>query len=330
MMCAGALPGLTNLSTACYRHRSDIEHAYNQLVPLRRFHSLVADHLCLHQLGSARLNGITLTSCTATPHRMAIGAANALHLLLGFAGHTRIEVAQGAAVHCAAGGAVLLPAAELLIEGCHSVALVQMRPTAVAAAAAAMAGEDNATGTESLAFAQFKPRCLPPAAPQARALHSLLRTIDHSLDAGPQLPECLGFDAAILRSVASWLQPELLRPTPAAGEEGRSGRERFDTLLDYICANLHLPLRLCDLEARSHYSRRALEYAFREQLGSSPKQWIRKQRLQKAIKELRQRGGERSIQDVALACGYRHRGHFSRDFKLLFGCTPSEVRRRKA
>jgi AraC-like DNA-binding protein len=32
-----------------------------------------------------------------------------------------------------------------------------------------------------------------------------------------------------------------------------------------------------------------------------------------------------SIQAIALACGYRHAGHFSIDFKKRFGLTPSAV-----
>ena len=104
------------------------------------------------------------------------------------------------------------------------------------------------------------------------------------------------------------------------------GRRSFDDLIDYIRAHLDQPLRLSDLEAQSHYSRRALQYAFRERLNSTPKQWIREQRLALALEELR-REPRRSIQAVALSCGYLRVSHFSQDFKTRFGISPSQARR---
>ncbi|MFM9089939.1 MAG: hypothetical protein ACKOPT_17785, partial [Cyanobium sp.] len=91
----------------------------------------------------------------------------------------------------------------------------------------------------------------------------------------------------------------------------RSGAA-FDELLDYIRAHLDQPLRLSDLEARSFYSRRALQYAFRDKLNTTPLQWIREQRLSRA---------------VAQACGYRQTSRFSTDFKRCFGLTPSQAKR---
>jgi len=107
---------------------------------------------------------------------------------------------------------------------------------------------------------------------------------------------------------------------------GRAGGSSFDELIDTIRANLDQPLRLSDLEARSHYSSCALQYAFRERLGCTPRQWIREQRLEKAMRQLEQGARGSSIQAIALACGYRHAGHFSSDFRKHFGLTPSAVR----
>ncbi|MFM9102847.1 MAG: hypothetical protein ACKOPS_16610 [Cyanobium sp.] len=71
---------------------------------------------------------------------------------------------------------------------------------------------------------------------------------------------------------------------------GRAGGSSFDELIDTIRANLDQPLRLSDLEARSHYSSCALQYAFRERLGCTPRQWIREQRLEQAVAQLEQGG----------------------------------------
>lgn len=79
------------------------------------------------------------------------------------------------------------------------------------------------------------------------------------------------------------------------------------------------------MEARSHYSRRALQYAFREKLNSTPKQWIRQQRLMEARDQLEAGSASLSVLAVALRCGYQSLSHFSTDFKREFGVSPSTV-----
>ncbi|MFM7466124.1 MAG: helix-turn-helix transcriptional regulator [Cyanobium sp.] len=86
-------------------------------------------------------------------------------------------------------------------------------------------------------------------------------------------------------------------------------------------------MRLSDLEAQSHYSRRALQYAFRERLNTTPKQWIREQRLTLALNALQREGQRPSIRAVALRCGYLSVSQFSHEFKVRFGVPPSQVRR---
>lgn len=291
--------GLANLATISCCEADEIARAYSQWLPVRSFRNLVAPPHCQHRLGCVAINRISLASCKATAHRIALEASSHLHLVVYFGGHTRIQA--GAGQPCAGD------------------------PAAVAAAAAAMAGVDGWSEPQSLAFARFPAQSLPPAAPLARALHSLLRSIDTCLGSEPRLAAHLGFDDMILRGVAGWLRPELLEQDRGAAVRETGARDSLDSLINYIRANLDQPLLLSDLEKRCHYSRRALEYAFRERFNTSPKQWIRAQRLQKAIEQLRQRPGNRSIREVALTCGYRHMGHFSRHFREMHGCKPSEV-----
>ena len=139
----------------------------------------------------------------------------------------------------------------------------------------------------------------------------------------------LGLDDQIHRVAATMIQPKLLHEE--AGDLGRvrerGGRDAFDELIDYIRANLDQPLRLSDLEARSHYSRRSLQYSFQERLGCSPKQWIREQRLAMALEQLQADGKRPTVKNVALACGYLNTPHFSTDFKRRYGITPAQASR---
>jgi transcriptional regulator GlxA family with amidase domain len=105
----------------------------------------------------------------------------------------------------------------------------------------------------------------------------------------------------------------------------RARSAAFDELLDYIRAHLD-PLRLSDLETRSFCSRRPLQYAFRDKLNTTPVQWIREQRLARAMDQLQREGPAASIRAVALACGYRQTSQFSADFKRRFGLPPPQVK----
>ena len=116
-------------------------------------------------------------------------------------------------------------------------------------------------------------------------------------------------------------------PTDLLRYRERQGRKTFDELIDFIRANLDQPLRLSDLEARSQFSRWALQEAFRQRLNTTPMEWIREQRLQRAMEHL-QRAEERvPLKELALRCGYLRLSHFSRDFKKRFGLPPSRVDR---
>lgn len=208
-----------------------------------------------------------------------------------------------------------------------SVAVLHLQPEAIRRTALAMLGENPDQDRLPPQLALFPPQTLPPH--RSQPLRSLLRHIDACAAADPALPERLGLDDVVLRLAASWLHPALLEPKAAPGPHcGRGGGTALDDLIDYIRANLHRPLRLSDLEARSWYSRRALQYAFRDRFGTSPSQWIREQRLTQAMEQLQGNTEQRlSVRAVALACGYRHRSLFNADFKRRFGLSPSEVRR---
>lgn len=164
---------------------------------------------------------------------------------------------------------------------------------------------------------------------QARQIHALVRYIDACAAVDHALPATLGLDDVLHRQVAALLDPMLLLEAPGDRQRlaTREGRHAFDALIDYIRQNLDQPLRLSDLEVRSHYSRRTLHYAFRKAFNSTPKQWIREQRLTAAMEILKASEGSLSVQGVALAFGYHNVSHFSADFERQFGLSPSQVRR---
>jgi len=68
-------------------------------------------------------------------------------------------------------------------------------------------------------------------------------------------------------------------------------------------------------------SLRTLERFFLKEMDKSPKAWLREQRLQLAGRLL-QKGS--SVKEAAGNLDYKHVTHFSRDFKVYWGCCPAE------
>jgi AraC-like DNA-binding protein len=321
-------PGLVNLEHRLLPDAADAYAAMAPVVPLRRFQPLVREQDFHQEIGLLEINRVRLMSYVSAPALIRVEHASTVRLAATFAGRRLVRTPSGVTAS-QAGGAVLFPPGPDEASGSDSVAVVAMQPEDLARAGAAMAGDrEHLARLVAMAdgFRSFQAHDLSPL--QARQVHALLQHLDACLGCHPALPSQLGLDDVLLRMVLSWLQPQLLEEQPADSQRirERAGRDSFDELIDYIRANLDQPLRLSDLEARSHYSSRALQYAFRERLGCTPRQWIRQQRLEKAMGQLQQGGQGCSIRAIALACGYRHMSHFSSDFKQRFGLSPSAAR----
>lgn len=300
---------------------------FARVAPIRHFRSLVPDSQFYQWAGMLELGEVVLASYASSNVSFAINDAPAVHLVACFAGHRRVSTPTGE-VHAAAGGLMLLPVGQREAWGSQSAAIVAIEPRQITRAAIAMAAGQPDLIASPRRSAVFAPQQISTG-PQAEAVHGLLRSIDAAAAIDPQLPARLGMGDSLCRLAAVLLYPALLHEQPVDQQRWleRDGRRAFNDLLDHIRANLDQPLRLSDLEARSHYSSRALHYAFRQRLDCTPRQWIRQQRLERAMEQLQQGDRQPSIRAIAWACGYRHMGLFSADFKRRFGCTPSQARR---
>lgn len=83
--------------------------------------------------------------------------------------------------------------------------------------------------------------------------------------------------------------------------------------------------RLSDLLQAVPLGQRQLERLFRYQVGLTPKQFSRIQRVAKVRNALR--AGE-PLLETALDCGYSDQAHFIHDFKRVVGMTPGQYRTR--
>jgi len=126
---------------------------------------------------------------------------------------------------------------------------------------------------------------------------------------------------AALRSGCSEL---VAAPTPRAARRHR----RLQQARDYIATHVGEPIGLDDLCAATSLSHRGVEYLFQDMLGVSPIVYLRHQRLHNARRALRHAEPAFGVvKQVALDCGFWHPGHFSHEYRALFGENPSATMR---
>jgi len=153
----------------------------------------------------------------------------------------------------------------------------------------------------------------------ASQLHGYDSTLLERLAIGDQVLRLL---AVIIDATASG-SPDTDTRQPSVSDE----KDPFDDLISYISSNLDQPLNLTVLANQSHYSRRTLQYAFRNRLGCTATQWIRSQRLDLAWQLLQAAGSEDNVTRIAQACGYRSLSLFSIEFQQRFHIKPSVMLR---
>jgi AraC-like DNA-binding protein len=85
------------------------------------------------------------------------------------------------------------------------------------------------------------------------------------------------------------------------------------------------PHTVSDLAHHAGVSARRLQQGFREHVGLTPTELLRKTRLERAHRDLLD--GEDPVTDVALRWGFRHQGRFAQSYRQEYGVLPSETRR---
>jgi AraC-like DNA-binding protein len=115
----------------------------------------------------------------------------------------------------------------------------------------------------------------------------------------------------------------LRQPLPSAPSVVR-------TVEEFIEANWDKPIDIAAMTSVAKVSARSLFRQFRKDRGYSPADFAKRVRLNHARELLEQSGGEASVTQIALGCGFQNPGHFARDFRLAFGELPSEILRRSA
>lgn len=133
----------------------------------------------------------------------------------------------------------------------------------------------------------------------------------------------LGLQDTLYRHIAMVLCPEAFLSPPSRPRTTSDSAALIAQLCDYMQAHLESNLTLTDLEIFCGLSARSLQLAFKKQLGVSPMQWLRQQRLDFSRQTLLHANPDTTVIQVALYCGFASPSKFSMYYKQRFGESPS-------
>jgi AraC family ethanolamine operon transcriptional activator len=93
----------------------------------------------------------------------------------------------------------------------------------------------------------------------------------------------------------------------------------------FMWENVEEPLTLGWICKSMNCRMRNLIYSFKDSFGLGPMTYLKIRRLNAARRKLKDTRGQMRIFDIAADFGFWHMGHFSADYKRMFGATASET-----
>lgn len=169
-----------------------------------------------------------------------------------------------------------------------------------------------------------------PLTGAAAAFAHLIRSVTDDVDRGAGIYK----HARMSHSVEDMLNRLLLMAVP------HNYSELFDApsfgptpyyvrrVEEFVHAHAPEPISLSDMIEVSKVSARSLHTGFRRFRNATPMQYLKNHRLDLAHHQLRTAvDEERTVTDVALACGFSHLSKFARDYRERFGKLPSQTLR---
>ena len=99
---------------------------------------------------------------------------------------------------------------------------------------------------------------------------------------------------------------------------------RIKVMLQYIQAHYDGELTLAKIAESASVSENECLRCFRSMIGSTPIQYVKQVRIQKAAELLA--STDRKISDIGMECGFQEMSYFARTFRELKGCTPGAFR----
>lgn len=168
--------------------------------------------------------------------------------------------------------------------------------------------------------------------PTPAALHTWLGHFRRAVGAITQQPYLLQFAQTRqqLRDELLVRQLQLLASAVPANPLGKidAAKRLVDRACEAMLSHTDQPISLIEICRLVGASPRKLGYCFQNTLGMSPGKFIKTTRLNAVRRELSRADPGGNVYDTAARWGFWHFGHFSTDYKKLFGESPSDTLRR--
>ncbi len=100
---------------------------------------------------------------------------------------------------------------------------------------------------------------------------------------------------------------------------------RVRRMLEYIHGNFAYDLTMKEIAQSINCSNSVCLRCFNQLLGTTPIQYLKNYRLEKAAQMLKTTS--KSAKDIALSCGFNDISYFTKSFREKMGCTPKEYQR---
>lgn len=153
----------------------------------------------------------------------------------------------------------------------------------------------------------------------------LLRTACAYLDgSGVKHFDVIAHATAILGKLYAWLDWELEDNSDTTGKELQ--KNRVQRLISYIDENYRQKITLAMLAEREEISTTYLSHFFRKNFGVSFQEYLKNQRLEKALVLLHDKNI--SMVDICMNCGFSDRRYLEDACQKAFGCSVAEYRKR--
>lgn len=168
-------------------------------------------------------------------------------------------------------------------------------------------------------------RVLPASNQRLTALGRWLSALLARLHAEPLALDHAAAVAALEHDLLAALMRTLFLSVPTAPlADARRRRCAFDHAIDWLRKADVATLSAPDLAAVTGVSQRTLEYAFRDELGTSPVRFIRRLRLHRVRRGLLAADPKAdTVAEVAMSFGFYQLGRFAAEYRAVFGELPS-------
>ena len=141
------------------------------------------------------------------------------------------------------------------------------------------------------------------------------------------IPEGNGYELRLREALSEiWLLLlEQMNTLPLSDAHLNKSNDKIKQMITYVYEHYSEKISIADLASSAYLSQRECFRVFRENLHTTPAEYIKNYRIQIACRMLSQTN--ETIAAIGYACGLGSSSYFGKTFRETVGCTPLEYRK---